>query len=86
MDQQTSTKTRYEEVRDRVREQVIELLAFDVPTFCAAHGISRAHLYDLWDEGRGPARMRVGRMVLISREAAEAWRREIERTSGGEAA
>ena len=53
--------------------------AYDVPGFCRAHGdMSRSLLYKLWDEGLGPARMRAGKRVLISREAAAEWRRKME--------
>ena len=51
---------------------------YDVNEFCVRHGISRATLYNLWNDGRGPRRMKVGSRTLISREAAEEWRRERE--------
>jgi predicted DNA-binding transcriptional regulator AlpA len=51
---------------------------FSVPAFCEAHGISRGYLYQLWSEGAGPRRMKVGRRTLISRDAAAAWRRRME--------
>ena len=53
--------------------------AFTVTEFCERHRISRAHLYDLIREGRGPRVMRPGRRTLISREAASDWRREMEK-------
>lgn len=58
--------------------------AYEVPHFCRANGFSRALLYKEWKAGRGPARIRVGRRVFITREAAAQWRRSLE--SGGEAA
>lgn len=54
-------------------------LAFTVPQFCTAHGISRALFYILRSEGRGPRVMKCGRRTLIAREAAADWRREMER-------
>lgn len=53
-------------------------LAFTVPQFCEAHGISRALFYLLRRDGRAPVTMKVGRRTLIAREAAEAWRRRME--------
>jgi hypothetical protein len=58
--------------------------AYSIETFCEAHGISRATFYNLTRSGKGPKLMRVGTRVLISREAAFDWRREME--AGGEAA
>ena len=51
-------------------------LAFTIPQFCVAHGISEAFYYQLQKDGKGPATMRVGRRRLISIEAAKAWREE----------
>ncbi len=53
-------------------------LAYSVPEFARAHGLSPRSVYQLWRAGRGPVRMRVGARVLISFEAAERWRRERE--------
>jgi predicted DNA-binding transcriptional regulator AlpA len=52
--------------------------SYTIPEFCARNGISRSLLYKLWDEGKGPRRMSVGARTLISREAAEEWRRARE--------
>lgn len=52
--------------------------AFSVAEFCRDHGISRGLFYRLVREGRGPAIMKLNRRTLISREAAEEWRRHIE--------
>ena len=54
---------------------------FSVADFCARNSISRAFLYELWEIGKGPARMRIGRRTLISAEAATEWRRV--HTEGG---
>lgn len=66
----------------------IDRAAYGVVEFAEAHGMSRAHLYNLWKDGLGPTAMRVGRRTLISRESAEAWRRRMEaatRTTGSQA-
>lgn len=52
--------------------------AYTVEAFCTAHRISRSTVYQLWDAGIGPAIMRVGKKVLISRESAAKWRRSRE--------
>jgi predicted DNA-binding transcriptional regulator AlpA len=58
--------------------RIATALAFTVPEFCQAHGISRALYYILARDGRAPASMKVGRRRLIARESAEAWRRQME--------
>ncbi|SFI32859.1 hypothetical protein SAMN04515618_11797 [Collimonas sp. OK307] len=55
--------------------------AFDIPAFCKAHNISRALLYKLLREGRGPTLMKCGRRTLISTETAADWRRNLEAKS-----
>lgn len=55
-----------------------EPLAFTVDEFAEAYRISRATLYNLWRDNAGPTRMRVRGRVLISRAAAEDWRRGVE--------
>ena len=61
-----------------VAASAIEPCAFTVKTFCAAHGISVPTYYKLRNQGLGPAEMRFGPIIRISREAAERWRRERE--------
>ena len=61
--------------------------AFSVAEFCREHGISRGLFYSLLREGRGPRVIKAGRRTLISREAAEEWRRRMEAAEqAGEAA
>ncbi len=61
--------------------------AFSVADFCREHAISRGLFYNMLREGRGPRVMKVGRRTLVSREAAEEWRRRMEgATQAGEAA
>lgn len=52
--------------------------AYTVSGFCQEHHISRSYLYQLWSEGRGPRRTKLGRRTLISGEAAAEWRRRME--------
>jgi hypothetical protein len=58
--------------------------AYNIEDFCRSHGISRRTFYSLIQSGKAPRLMRVGARVLISREAAADWRRDME--AGGEAA
>ncbi len=51
---------------------------YSVTEFCREHGISRGLFYQLLKEGRGPRVIKAGRRTLISREAAEDWRRRME--------
>jgi hypothetical protein len=53
--------------------------AYSVREFCWRHSISVQQYYKMKREGvRMPAEFRSGAHVLISKEAAEAWRRESE--------
>ena len=52
--------------------------AFTVDELARAYRLSRATLYNLWRDGAGPQRMRVRGRVLVSRDAAEKWRRDLE--------
>lgn len=52
--------------------------AYTVSSFCEQHHISRSYLYQLWSEGRGPQRTKLGRRTLISGEAAAEWRARME--------
>jgi len=45
-------------------------LAFSICEFCALHGISRAHFYNLRKLGLGPKEMACGSRKLISARAA----------------
>jgi predicted DNA-binding transcriptional regulator AlpA len=57
---------------------------FTLREFCNAHRISRATFYNLLNRGTAPKVMRVGRKVMVSREAATNWRRELEARASGE--
>ena len=49
---------------------------FSVLEFCRRHGFSRPHYYRLRTQGLTPVEFRLGNRVLITREAAQAWRAE----------
>jgi len=55
-----------------------QLDAYSIPLFCARHGISERFYFKLKAAGCGPAEMRLGNRMLISREAAVRWRAEHE--------
>jgi hypothetical protein len=59
--------------------------AFSVPEFCAANNISEGLYRKIRDRGLGPREFRILRRVLITVEAATAWRREREAASATEA-
>ena len=61
-----------------------EIQAYDVQSFVKAYGISRAQTYIEIKAGRLRI-FKVGRRTLISREAADMWRRGLEE-SGAKAA
>ena len=56
-------------------------LTFSIPSFCAAFNVGRTTLYRMWREGEGPDVMRLRRRVVISAQAADAWRRRVEAAS-----
>jgi hypothetical protein len=49
-----------------------------IEEFCQRHRISITFYYKLRSLGQAPAEMRLGTRVLISKEAAEEWRRGHE--------
>lgn len=51
--------------------------AYRLSEFLAAYGISHSKYYALPAEDK-PAEYRVGKLVFISDEAAEAWQRKME--------
>jgi hypothetical protein len=52
--------------------------AFSIEEFCRRHRVSRSTFYNMRALGLGPKEMRVMGRALITREAAEAWRRARE--------
>ena len=59
-----------------------EQQAYDIKSFCEAHSISRSFAYLEIKAGRLKP-FKAGRRTLISREAAEEWRRNLEHHTGG---
>jgi predicted DNA-binding transcriptional regulator AlpA len=57
---------------------IIDPDAVSIENFCRRHSISTAWYYELRRRGRGPRELRIGRKVLITREAAAEWRRNRE--------
>jgi len=57
--------------------------AYSIDEFCARHRISPQLFYKLKPQGLMPVTFNVGTRVLISREAAEAWRRAREKATRG---
>lgn len=57
----------------------LEPLAYAVPAFCKAVGISVRTFWNLQQSGDGPPVTRIGRRVLIRRQAAESWLADREK-------
>ena len=57
----------------------IDADAYSVGEFCARHRISQQLFYKLKPQGLMPVTFNVGTRVLISREAADAWRRDKQK-------
>jgi len=49
--------------------------AYSIATFCKKHNISESFYHKLRNQGLGPATMRLGTRVLITKEAARQWRK-----------
>jgi hypothetical protein len=48
--------------------------AYSIVAFCKRHALSPSFYFKIRAQGLGPAEMRIGARVLISREAAARWR------------
>ena len=59
--------------------------AYTIAEFCSAYRVSRTHLHNLMKAGKGPRIMKLGRRVLISPEAADDWRCQLEQESAAAA-
>ncbi len=55
-----------------------------VPQFCEDHQISKSFYYVLEKQGRAPRTIKLGRRVLITAEAAAAWRVRMEEESSAQ--
>jgi predicted DNA-binding transcriptional regulator AlpA len=56
----------------------VEPIAFGVPQFCQAVGISERTFWSMKQAGTAPPVVRIGRRVLVRRAAAEQWLRDRE--------
>jgi hypothetical protein len=63
------------------KESSVECDTYSIAAFCTRHNISRGMFYKLVKAGKAPRTFNVGTRVLISREAAAAWRAERERAT-----
>jgi hypothetical protein len=68
-------------VRRRRDDDDAEVDAQSIGSFCRRNGISESFYFKLKAQGLGPREMRLGSRVLITREAAAAWRRQRERAA-----
>jgi hypothetical protein len=76
---EASAMARAEITGKKLPGEAAHLEAFSIDEFCARHGpISRSYYYKLKELGLGPREIKIGTRVLISAEAAAAWRRERE--------
>ena len=57
---------------------IVNRPVYTVNEFCDEHRVSRTLFYWLIKEGKGPRLMKLGRRTLISAEAANDWRRQVE--------
>ena len=55
-----------------------ECYTMTIEEFAARHRISKQFYYKLRAAGQGPTEIRIGSRVLISKDAAEAWRSKLE--------
>lgn len=57
------------------QKQMADRDAYSIKEFCQRHNLSRGTYYNMRREGLAPVEVRVFTRVLITKEAAEAWRR-----------
>ena len=67
------------------KEMPAEADAYSLTDFCARHSISLPTFYRLAQQGLAPATFFAGSRVLVSKEAAAAWRRAREAASAAAA-
>lgn len=63
----------------------VEPLAYTIAEFCEAYRFGRTQYFQMKRRGLGPREMRVGRRVVISKEAAADWQRDREAAPPGRA-
>jgi hypothetical protein len=59
--------------------------SYTVSGLAEAEQVSRAHLYKLWAEGRGPRYYVLGNRRRITEEQRQEWHRELEATAAATA-
>jgi predicted DNA-binding transcriptional regulator AlpA len=59
-------------------DKVMSGPAFDIDEFCQRNHISRGTFYNLRKQGNGPRVMKVGGRTIITPEAEDDWRRNME--------
>ena len=55
----------------------------DVKSFCESNRICKGLFYELLKQGKGPRITKVGRRTLISPEAEQDWRQQMESQTAG---
>ncbi len=58
--------------------------SYTIKEFCEAEKLSRAMLYRLWAEGRGPRWFLIGTHKRISHDARTEWRQRLEAQASSE--
>ena len=66
-------RTQWHPMSSMATDPISAPLAYTVPAFCLATGISRRTFYALQKRGEGPPVTKIGRRTLVRREAAETW-------------
>jgi hypothetical protein len=61
-----------------IRGPPLQAAAYSIREFCAAHRLSQSMYFKMRSMGFGPREMHVGTRILITMEAAAAWRAERE--------
>jgi hypothetical protein len=76
MTEREAARRAAQSARDRARNESDppRTRAYTIQEFCEAYRVSRGMLYKMWRNGAGPRFFRAGSKVLISDEAADAWR------------
>ena len=62
----------------RARFNDLQPGAYTISSFCVSHDLSESFFHKIRKRGLGPREMRIGARVLISHEAASAWRKARE--------
>jgi len=60
------------------RHRTTALEALSIPESAALAGVSRAFLYRLLSEGRGPRIIKIGARTLVRRQALADWLAQLE--------